>query len=119
MIPTTFARFHIQKLIVVVGHFGQENDNEGDILFIEAIDVFKTCQNYEAFSPKSPQLPEILETHVAVDLVFKDELERCLEEKRQLNRVIKQEFMDQGLEVLIYFCGLLRVQYQNIDIVLS
>jgi len=66
----------------MVGYFNRENDDEGDILFIEAIDVIKTCQNYEAFSPKSPQLHEILETPVAVNLVSKDEFERCLEEKR-------------------------------------
>lgn len=89
---------NIQKLTIVVGHFNRENDDEGDIIFIEAIDVIKTCQNYEAFSPKPPALHELLETPLAVDLVSTDELERCLEEKRQMNRVFKQELMEEGVE---------------------
>jgi hypothetical protein len=90
---------NIQNLTIVVGHFDREDDGEGDILFVEAIDVLKTCQNYEAFSPIPPQLHEIPETPLAVDLVSKDELERSLEEQRQLTRCMKQEFMDQGVEV--------------------
>lgn len=82
----------------MVGHFNRENDNEGDIIFIEAIDVVKTCQDYEAFSPKPTPLHELLETPLAVDLVSTDELERCLEEKRQMNHVFKQEFLEEGVE---------------------
>jgi hypothetical protein len=87
---------NIQKLTVVVGHFGRENDDEGDVLFIEPIDVIKTCQNYEAFSAESPQLHEILETPLAVDLVSTDELEWCLEKERQWDRMICQEMIDDG-----------------------
>ncbi|KAG9231367.1 hypothetical protein BJ875DRAFT_444147 [Amylocarpus encephaloides] len=43
---------NIQKLTVVVGHFDQENDDQGDITFVEPINVTMTCHNYETSSPK-------------------------------------------------------------------
>jgi hypothetical protein len=89
---------NIQNLTIVVGHFDREDDGEGDILFIEPIDILKTCQNYEAISPMPPQLHEIPETPLAVDLVSKDKLEMSLYALHQLTRCM-QEFMDQGIEV--------------------
>jgi hypothetical protein len=89
---------NIQKLTIVVGHFDRENDDNGDILFIEAIDVIKTCHNYETFSPKPTQLHEILEASLPVNFVSTTELERSLEKNRQRNRRFKQELKDEGAE---------------------
>jgi len=89
---------NIQKLTIVVGHFDRENDDNGDILFIEAIDVIKTRHNYETFSPKPTQLYAILEASLPVNFVSTTELERSLEEYRQRNRRFEQELKDQGVE---------------------
>ncbi|KUJ10577.1 uncharacterized protein LY89DRAFT_760559 [Mollisia scopiformis] len=89
----------IQKLTVVVGHFDREEDDQGDILFIEAIDVTKTIQNYEALSQEPPQFHETMETPLAMDLISPAELESSLENRRHFNRILTQERIEEGREV--------------------
>ena len=89
---------NIQNLTIVVGHFDREEDGGEDILFIEPIDVFKTCRNYEAIPPTPPQLHGVMETPLAVDLVPEDELERRLEKERRMKHRIKRKIMVQGIE---------------------
>jgi len=81
---------NIQHLTVVVGYFCGEDDDKGDILLIEPIDVAKTCHNYETFLNSSTR-EEILEVPLAVDFISPNKFEGTLQSIRQVNRDINQE----------------------------
>jgi hypothetical protein len=74
---------NIKYLTFVVGHFGRECDDQGDILLMEPIDVVKTCHNYEAASSETSQHQDALDVPLITDFVPAAEFERCLEELKQ------------------------------------
>jgi hypothetical protein len=75
----------VKYLTFVVGYFGRECDDQGEILLLEPIDVVKTCRNYEAVSLETSQHQDALDLPLITDFVQPAELERCLEElKRDL-----------------------------------
>ncbi|KAF8861544.1 hypothetical protein BDZ45DRAFT_258901 [Acephala macrosclerotiorum] len=74
---------NVRKLTLVVRHFDQEEDGQGDIQFIEPINVTETCHNYETFSTKPSQNQDVLEVPLDANFVSAVDLERCLEETRQ------------------------------------
>ena len=88
---------NIQKFTLVIGHFARENDDKGDILFIEPIDVFDTCRNYENFALQPEKPHEELEVFLPVILVSTAKLETSLDEVRQQKwERIEQENADRG-----------------------
>jgi hypothetical protein len=88
---------NIQKLTIVVGHFARENDDKGDIMFIEPIDVFETFRNYENFALQPEKLHKELEVFLPVILVSIAKLETSLDDVRQQKwERIEQENEDRG-----------------------
>ena len=96
---------NIQHLTIVVGHFDRRPHDKEDILFIEPIDVFKTCHKYETFT-KLFNSEDVLEVPLAVDFLnsffsfmspteFERSLERSLERKRQDNREWNREIQEE------------------------
>ncbi|KAH6668516.1 hypothetical protein B0J14DRAFT_167205 [Halenospora varia] len=69
---------NIKNLTLVLGHFDQESDDQGEILLIEPIDVAKTCQNYETISSESSQRQDVLDVPLHTNFVSTAELERSL-----------------------------------------
>jgi hypothetical protein len=78
---------NIRELKVVVGHFDEHSDSSGNVIFIEPLDVTKTCQNYETFSAEQLRRDEIPDLQLTVDFISTTELERHLEGRRQSDRV--------------------------------
>lgn len=64
---------HIRELIIVVGHFSQGLDDQGDILFYEPLDITETCYNYKTFPrevsyERTPDVPLVVNFVSTVDL---------------------------------------------------
>ncbi|KAH8595078.1 hypothetical protein B0O99DRAFT_158032 [Bisporella sp. PMI_857] len=76
---------NVKNLIVVLSHFDREGDDQGDILFMEPIDVANTCYNYETISSETSQRQDELEVSLNTNFVSTAELEKALEEWRRLS----------------------------------
>ncbi|KAG4414940.1 hypothetical protein IFR04_011917 [Cadophora malorum] len=75
---------NVKNLTLVLGHFDQEGDDQGDILLMEPIDVTKTCHNYETMFLEPSQRQDVLDVPLNTHFVSPDELEGCLENWRRL-----------------------------------
>jgi hypothetical protein len=75
---------NVKNLTLVLGHFDQEGDDQGDILLIEPIDVAKTCHSYETISSEPSQRQDVLDVPLNTNFVSMAELERSLEEWKRL-----------------------------------
>lgn len=75
---------NVKNLTVVLGHFDQEGDDQGDILLMEPIDVAKTCYNYETIPSETSQRQDELDVSLNTNFVSTAELERALEKWKRL-----------------------------------
>lgn len=69
---------NIKNLILILGHFNQEGNNQGNILFIKLINIIKTYYNYKNISWELCQYRNILNMPLNTNFVFIAELRRSL-----------------------------------------
>ena len=75
---------NVKNLTLILGHFDQEGDDQGDILLMEPIDVTKTYHNYENISREPSQHRDVLDAPLNTNFVSTAELGRSLGDWKRL-----------------------------------